>query len=121
MKKIVLSVAVLCCSATMFAGNRSADSRFDMNMNVEKLGNYLMLDETQASQVKEISAYFTEQMNDVKYARDTKKPDRVKTAVYSNLRLMKETLTPEQYSKYLRLVNVTFRNRGLDTYMIAVK
>jgi len=47
-------------------------------------------------------------------------------AVYSNLKLMKDTLTPEQYRKYVILLNVTHNNnikKGIssmpDTYLVA--
>lgn len=46
--------------------------------------------------------------------------------VYSNLKLMKETLTPEQYRKYVILLNVTHNNnirKGItsmpDAYLAA--
>ena len=30
---------------------------------------------------------------------------------------MKRTLTNEQYKKYVQLLNVTLKNKGLDSYM----
>ncbi len=49
-----------------------------------------------------------------------KKLNKVKNcaeAVYGNFKLMKRTLTNEQYKKYVQLLNVTLKNKGLDSYM----
>jgi len=41
----------------------------------------------------------------------------LREAVYGNFKLMKRTLTNEQYKKYVQLLNVTLKNKGLDSYM----
>ncbi|WP_394814672.1 hypothetical protein [Phocaeicola vulgatus] len=41
----------------------------------------------------------------------------MREAVYGNFKLMKRTLTNEQYKKYVQLLNVTLKNKGLDSYM----
>ena len=42
------------------------------------------------------------------------KEEKLHKAVYGNLKLMKKTLTPEQYTKYVALMNMTLKNRGID-------
>ena len=45
------------------------------------------------------------------------KVKKLREAVYGNFKLMKRTLTNEQYKKYVQLLNVTLKNKGLDSYM----
>lgn len=120
MKKIVVSVAVLCMFAATASAKKVADATpFDVEINVNKLDQYLGLNADQRSEVIDITSYFQSQMSRAKYAKSEKQPERLKIAVYGNLKLMKETLNNEQYTKYLRLINTTFRNNGLDAMLIA--
>lgn len=52
----------------------------------------------------------------MKVANSSKKnsDQKVRNAVYGNLKLMKNTLTEKQYSDYLRLMALTLRNKGID-------
>ena len=74
---------------------------------------YLKLSSQQHEEVANICDYFQEQM---KVANSSKKnsEQKVRNAVYSNLKLMKNTLTEKQYSEYLRLMAMTLRNKGID-------
>ena len=38
-------------------------------------------------------------------------------AVYGNLKLMKSTLSQDQYKRYLRILNCQLRNKGLNPYI----
>ena len=121
MKKIVLAVAMLISAATMSAACSARDNRLELNVNVDKLCAYLNLDATQS----QLAADYTDQLtSEINYAKYSKKQDkrarRIQKAVYTNLGQMRYTLTKEQYSKYLRLMNVTLRNRGLDQYMASL-
>ena len=40
--------------------------------------------------------------------------EKVRNAVYGNLKLMKQTLNEKQYADYVRLMAVTLRNKGID-------
>ena len=35
-------------------------------------------------------------------------------AVYGNLKLMRKTLSAEQYAKYAALMNITLQNKGIE-------
>ena len=50
-------------------------------------------------------------------AKEAKQGKKLREAVYGNFKLMKRTLTNEQYKKYVQLLNVTLKNKGLDSYM----
>ena len=40
--------------------------------------------------------------------------EKIRKAVYGNLKLMKNTLDEKQYSNYLKLMGMTLRNKGID-------
>lgn len=115
MKRLVLAVAaVLCMGVSSFAaGNQPTLVKWDANINVTKLSQYLGLESSQTEEVKNITEFFTEQMS--KATRSKKNQDtKLHNAVYGNLKLMKQTLTKEQYAKYVGLMNVTLKNRGIE-------
>ena len=115
MKRLVLTlVAAICLAATTFAaGNQPTTVKWEGNINVYKLGKYLNLTSLQAEEVANISEYFTEQMEKASNAKKNKE-EKLHTAVYGNLKLMKKTLTAEQYTKYVALMNMTLKNRGIE-------
>ena len=86
MRRLGMAVAaVLLCATMGFAReNRNNVSKEPFAINFEKLSNYLQLSSNQANEVANINEYF--------------------------LKLMKKVLTPEQYRKYLVLLNVTNNN-----------
>lgn len=115
MKRLVLTVAtVICLTATGFAaGNQPATAKWEGNINVTKLGNYLSLTSAQTEEVANISLFFDEQMDRATRAKKNQEK-LLQNAVYGNLKLMKQTLSPEQYAKYIKLMNVTLQNRGIE-------
>ncbi len=115
MKKLGLTlVAVFCLAASTFAaGNQPTTAKWEGNINVSKLSKYLKLSSNQSEEVANICDYFTEQLG--KASNNSKKQNELlKNAVYGNLKLMKKTLTKEQYSKYATLLNITLRNKGIE-------
>ena len=109
MKRLVLLVVVaLGMSATSFAGEKVEGKDWKVDVNVAKLSKYLNLDARQMEEVANISDYFADKVQSASYAKE---------AVYGNFKLMKRTLTNEQYKKYVQLLNVTLKNKGLDSYM----
>ena len=67
----------------------------------------------QSEEVANICDYFSEQMNRATTAKKNQEA-KLHTAVYGNLKLMKQTLTREQYAKYVSLMNATLKNRGIE-------
>lgn len=118
MRRLLILVAVvLGISATSFAGNRVKSGDFDMKVNVNLLAKYLNLSNGQLEEVASINDYFCDKMSRAAYTNSKRQPTRVREAVYADFKLMKRTLTSDQYRKYVQLMNVTLKNRGLDTYM----
>ena len=83
------------------------------NINVNKLGKYLQLNSVQSEEVANICDYFSEQMSRATTAKKDKEA-KLRNAVYGNLKLMRKTLSAEQYAKYAALMNLTLLNKGID-------
>lgn len=116
MKRLVLAaMAVICLSASSFAAGKqpTTATTWEGNINITKLSNYLKLSSSQTEEVANISTFFDEQM--VRATRAKKNQDKMlQNAVYGNLKLMKQTLSAEQYAKYIKLMNVTLQNKGIE-------
>ncbi|NDV81171.1 hypothetical protein [Bacteroides sp. 51] len=116
MKRLVLAaMAVICLSASSFAAGKqpTTATTWEGNINVTKLSNYLKLSSAQTEEVANITTFFDEQMG--RATRAKKNQDKMlQNAVYGNLKLMKGTLSAEQYAKYIKLMNVTLQNRGIE-------
>ncbi|MCD8292506.1 MAG: hypothetical protein LUC23_01925 [Prevotellaceae bacterium] len=115
MKRLGLTlVAALCLSAAAFAaGNRPVEDNWYNNINVDKLSQYLNLTADQHQEVTNICDYFGQQMSQA--ARSKKNQEKLlRKAVYSNLKLMKQTLNDKQYTDYTRVLNITLNNKGIE-------
>lgn len=115
MKRLGLTlVAAVCLAATTFAaGNQPTTAKWEGNINVSKLGQYLKLNANQHEEVANICEYFNQQMERAtKSKKDQEK--RLRNAVYGNLKLMKKTLSEKQYADYARVLNVTLQNKGIE-------
>lgn len=107
-------VAALCLAATTFAAeNQPTVAKWEGNINVSKLGKYLNLNSLQSEEVSNICDYFSEQMSKAATAKKGQE-EKLRTAVYGNLKLMRKTLSDEQYSKYAVLMNITLQNKGIQ-------
>ena len=110
MKKFGFIVAALCMYATASFAQRPSLSREPFVVSTEKLANYLQLNSTQIGEVAEINAYFIEKQEESAKACVKKQDQKRYEAVYGNLKLMKKALNPEQYRKYVTLLNITNNN-----------
>ena len=115
MKRLGLTlVAALCLAATTFAaGNQPTTAKWEGNINVSKLGKYLKLNSDQSEEVANICDYFSTQMSRATTAKKDKEA-KLRNAVYGNLKLMRKTLSAEQYAKYAALMNITLQNKGIE-------
>lgn len=115
MKRLGLTlVAALCLSATTFAAeNQPTTTKWEGNINVNKLGRYLDLNASQSEEVANICDYFSEQISKATTAKKDK-DTKLRHAVYGNLKLMRKTLNGKQYAKYAALMNITLKNKGIE-------
>lgn len=115
MKRLGLTIVAACCiaAATYATNNQPTTNRWENTLNAGRLSKYLQLDAGQHEEVSNICDYFNEQMTQATRARKNR-DQLLHRAVYGNLKLMKQTLTDKQYAEYLRLLNVTLNNKGIE-------
>jgi len=125
MRRLGLVFSAIVLVATMSFG-QSKKVNLVSDINFEKLSNYLQLKPSQMNEVASINEFFSEQLAEASRASESRYDKKVHQAVYSNLKLMKGTLSEDQYRKYLPLINVTNNNNRLfsagygDTYLAEV-
>ena len=112
MRRLFMTVSVvLLCSSLSFAHDFGKCAKKEpVAINFEKLSNYLQLTAYQANEVANINDYFIDMQNESIRSCKTNREKKMRQAVYGNLKLMKKILTPEQYRKYVTLLNVTNNN-----------
>ena len=118
MKRLFLSViAVLGLSTACFSQKKLEISDWNMGMHLPKLARYLDLDSNQYDNVSNAIDFFSDKMRSAKYSKEKRQIKYLNEAVYGNLKLMKSTLSQDQYKKYLRLINYQLQNKGLNSYI----
>ena len=108
-------IAALTFSATVFAnGNQTTTpEKWNGSINKAQLGKYLKLSSQQSEEVADICDFFEAEMEIANRAKEGNN-EKIRKAVYGNLKLMKNTLNEKQYSDYLKLMGMTLRNKGID-------
>ena len=117
MKKIVLTVvAMLSMTTSTFAGNEGVNKKdaFILNENIESLTKYLNLNEQQAKDAKDIHTLLCQDLQKASEATGADRDMLIKLAFKRNYMYMHIALDFEQYSKYLRVLNATANNLGLN-------
>lgn len=124
MKRFVLLFVALAtfASATVFAANEGANVNkevWNWNVRTERIVRYLDIYSGQFDKVALANEHFSEQLQKISRIKDEDvRGKKVREAVSENLSLMKSILNVEQYRKYVTLLNLTIRNKGLDVYLV---
>lgn len=116
MKRLGLTLAAaLVFSVSMFAEGVQDNNaqKWNGSINKSKLTKYLNLSSNQHEKVADICDYFEQEMTRANSSK-TENKEKVRKAVYGNLKLMKQTLDDKQYSSYVRLMAMTLRNKGIE-------
>lgn len=115
MKRLGLALAavLLSVSVSYAKGNDTKLNKEPFAANFEKLSSYLNLAPYQMNDVADINNYFIERQNESFSSNTNRQEKNIHQAVYENLKLMKNVLTPEQYRKYLVLINITNNNNQI--------
>ena len=118
MKRLFLSViTVLCLSTVCFSQEKLEIADWNMEMNLPELARYLKLNPIQYDHVTDAINFLSDKMRSAKYSMGKRQIKYLNEAVYGNLKLMKSTLSQDQYKKYLRILNSQLRNKGLNPYI----
>ncbi len=124
MKKIVFTLVALMSMTFAFAeGESNAKAnvavakeaqKYEMNISKASLARALSLDYDEIDAVNTITESFASDMKKVGEAQDEERNKLFKKALKRNLSYMHAVLSNEQFSKYLKLLNTTLYNRGLN-------
>lgn len=117
MRNLGLAIIAVLMSITVgFAQNSDVkSSKKGFNVSYEKLSDYLKLTPNQLEEVDKINDYFAEMQKRSIDSKGNINAKKMHEAVYGNLKLMKETLTEDQYRKYIALINITNFNSQIMT------
>ena len=124
MRKIVFTLAALMSMTFAFAeggSNTKANvaaaeeaQKYEMNISMTSLARTLELD---YDEIDAVNSFIDSFASDMKKAGEAQGEDRdmlFKKAIKRNLAYMHAVLSYDQYTKYLRLLNTTLNNRGLN-------
>ena len=122
MKKIVLTVAAVMSMTLAFAAGENDNNNTTTNANAYKfnvstyaLSRALNLNYDQVDVVEDINRTFATEMMNASVAdnseRDAKVQSAIKEGIFSYMRYV---LNDRQYREYVKLLNVTLNNRGLN-------
>ncbi len=119
MKRFFLTVMAILSLTITFAENEKvsnvdAVNAYNFEVNYSSLANYLCLSSDQLEAVQDIHTEFCANMMNASGADAEESKEIVENAVYRDLNFMRLILTSEQYRKYLKVLNATFTNRGLN-------
>ncbi len=119
MKKIIFIVMAMCilstgCYAdTEETKNTDSVAAYGMDIKIDALAQALDLNRDQKESVADINTIFNTEMLIAANADKDERRAMVDYAVEQNLTNMSYILTQSQLDKYIKILNVTLRNRGL--------
>ena len=119
MKKMILTMVAMLSMTTAFAEEENAANvenmeAYEMNINMNKLSDALGLADDQKEVVESIHHTFgAELMFAAQYGKNDRKAF-VDRAISNDVKWMRYVLNEEQMHVYLRLLNTTINNRGLN-------
>ena len=116
---MILTMVAMLSMTTAFAEGENTTmvsnlEAYEMNINMNKLSNALGLYEDQKEAVEEIHHTFEAELM---FAAQYGKNDRdamVKRSIDNDVKWMRYVLNDKQMHTYLRLLNTTLSNRGLN-------
>ncbi len=119
MKRLFMVVVAMLSMTMTFAENENAANlnnteAYNMTVNMKKLSQALSLSKDQIESVAEIHKTFSaEMMFAAQEAAGEERQKMVDKAIKKDLGWMDYILNREQYRKYVMLLNMTLKNRGL--------
>ena len=119
MKKIVLTaVAVMSMTMAFAAGendnNTATTNAYKFNLSTYALSRALNLNQDQIDVVEDINRTFSAEMMNAAVSDSSEREAKVNAAIKKDLSYMHYVLNNSQYREYVKLLNVTLNNRGLN-------
>ena len=119
MKKIVLTVAAVMSMTMAFAAgendnNTATTNAYKFNLSTYALSRALNLNQDQIDVVEDINRTFSAEMMNAAVSDSSEREAKVNAAIKKDLSYMHYVLNNSQYREYVKLLNVTLNNRGLN-------
>ena len=121
MKKIVLTMVAVMSMTMVFAANENDNnnnnattSAYKFNVSTYALSRALNLNIDQVDVVEDINRTFATEMMNASVADSSERQAKVQSAIKKDLSYMRYILNDRQYREYVKLLNVTLNNRGLN-------
>lgn len=122
MKKVVFTLAALLSMTMAFAEGETKTStnaaaeaaKYEFKINVPALSRTLGLKHSTKKNVTYIATEFSNDMSKAAAAGEADRDQLYKEAVKKNLTDMRTVLSDSQYDEYVKLLNATLANRGLN-------
>ena len=121
MKKIVLTMVAVMSMTMGFAANENDNnnnnattSAYKFNVRTYALSRALNLNIDQVDVVEDINRTFATEMMNASVADSSERQAKVQSAIKKDLSYMRYILNDRQYREYVKLLNVTLNNRGLN-------
>ena len=121
MKKIVLTVAAVMSMTMALQQVRTITTTqlqmlttYKFNVSTYALSRALNLNYDQVDVVEDINRTFATEMMNASVADSSERDAKVQSAIKKDLSYMRYVLNDRQYREYVKLLNVTLNNRGLN-------
>ena len=119
MKKIVLTVVAVMSMTMAFAAgendnNTATTNAYKFNLSTYALSRALNLNQDQIDVVEDINRTFSAEMMNAAVSDSSEREAKVNAAIKKDLSYMHYVLNNSQYREYVKLLNVTLNNRGLN-------
>ncbi len=119
MKKIVLTVVAVMSMTMAFAAgendnNTATTNAYKFNLSTYALSRALNLNQDQVDVVEDINRTFSAEMMNAAVSDSSEREAKVNAAIKKDLSYMHYVLNNSQYREYVKLLNVTLNNRGLN-------
>lgn len=114
MRKLLMVISVVAFVAISGPMKAQTASGALYVADIEQLGKYLELSSIQFDEVYHINEHFISMQKKVLKSDESCSGNEMKNALFTNLKLMKQTLTADQYRKYVGLLNLTHNNQQIS-------
>lgn len=114
MKKIVLTVVTLMSLSMSVVATENRSEYLAMDVNMNSLARTLYLTSEQKKEVEEINAKFCAEMRKADAAEESDRMTIAREALRNDIKKLSGVLDHDQMRMYLRLLNITFVNRGVN-------
>ena len=121
MKKIVLTVVAVMSMTMAFATSENDNNNAATNTNAYKfnvstyaLSRALNLNYDQIDIVEDINRTFAAEMKNAYVADSSEREAKIQNAIKKDLSYMRYVLNDRQYREYVKILNITLSNRGLN-------